>query len=146
MSQFRIFLAEDNPADVYLIEQALIECGLNCELRVAENGKKALAFFQSGGLSGTDSLPDLILLDLNLPQHDGAELLHGIRANPAFDHVPVVVLTSSDSPRDRMTAIESGASLYIRKPSSLDDFLAIGNAMRSLLADHSASRKGASTC
>jgi two-component system, chemotaxis family, response regulator Rcp1 len=133
-STVRIFLAEDNPADVYLIKRALREQGVVFELEVAENGKQALSFLQQGDRFLEERGPALILLDLNLPQHDGAEILQHIRQNRVLASVPVVVLTSSDSPRDQMVAMGSGASRYIRKPSNLEDFMAIGAALKDLLA------------
>ncbi len=129
----RIFLAEDNPADVYLIERALKEHNIAFQLELAENGKQALSFLQRVEGLVEDGLPALIVLDLNLPQHDGAEILQRIRQTRALAAVPVVVLTSSDSPRDQLTALESGASRYIRKPSNLQDFMAIGAALKDLL-------------
>jgi CheY-like chemotaxis protein len=130
----RIFLAEDNPADVYLIERALKEHNISFQLEVAENGKQALMFLRRADeLDDKDGLPSLIVLDLNLPQHDGAEILQRIRQTRSLASVPVVVLTSSDSPRDQLTALESGASQYIRKPSNLQDFMAIGAALKDLL-------------
>jgi CheY-like chemotaxis protein len=129
----RIFLAEDNPADVYLIEQALREHDVAFHLKVAEDGKQALTFLRSHtGVSET-SHPGLILLDLNLPQHDGTEILRCIRQSHQLSSVPVVVFTSSDSPRDRLMAIQSGATRYFRKPSSLKEFLAIGATLKELL-------------
>ncbi len=129
----RIFLAEDNPADVYLIERALKEHNVSFHLEVAENGKQALSFLRRVEGPLQDGLPSLIVLDLNLPQHDGAEILQRIRQTRSLASVPVVVLTSSDSPRDQSAAIESGASRYIRKPSNLHDFMAIGAALKDLL-------------
>lgn len=129
----RIFLAEDNPADVYLIERALREHKIDFQLELAENGKQALSFLRQIDGSASDRLPSLIVLDLNLPQHDGAEILQRIRQTRSLASVPVVVLTSSDSPRDQLTALESGASRYIRKPSNLQDFMAIGAALKELL-------------
>jgi len=129
----RIFLAEDNPADVYLIERALKEHDIAFQLEVAENGKQALSFLRRADGLEKEGLPSLIVLDLNLPQHDGAEILQRIRQTPSLESVPVVVLTSSDSPRDQLTALESGASRYIRKPSNLQDFMAIGAALKDLL-------------
>ena len=129
----RIFLAEDNPADVYLIERALKEHQVAFELEVAENGKQALSLLRDEQRANEDR-PALILLDLNLPQHDGTEILQCIRRTPRLASIPVVVLTSSDSPKDLLDVMQSGANRYIRKPSSLDDFMAIGAALKDMLA------------
>jgi CheY-like chemotaxis protein len=129
----RIFLAEDNPADVYLIEQALREHGVHFHLEVAEDGKEALKFLRGATGASEGSQPGLILLDLNLPQHDGTEILRCIRQSLPLSSVPVVVFTSSDSPKDRLLAMQSGATRYFRKPSSLKEFLAIGATLKELL-------------
>ena len=129
----RIFLVEDNPADVYLIEQALREQGIAFNLEVAVDGKQALLFLQGGAHVSEASRPALILLDLNLPQHDGTEILRCIRQSRLLAAVPVVVFTSSDSPKDRHLAMQSGATRYFRKPSSLKEFLAIGATLKELL-------------
>jgi DNA-binding response OmpR family regulator len=78
--------------------------------------------------------PHLIILDLNLPRHDGLEILSYVRARKDLANTPVVILTSSDSPKDTRAAVQFGATEYIRKPSSLPDFLKIGAVFRSLLS------------
>jgi CheY-like chemotaxis protein len=125
-----ILLAEDNPADVYLIREALKEHKVECTMRTAADGKDVLTLIAA---SGTTWNPDLIILDLNLPRHDGIEILQKVRATRAIAHVPVVVLTSSDSPRDRLTANELGATRYVRKPSNLEQFLQLGAIFKELL-------------
>ncbi len=123
-----ILVADDNPADVYLIREALKEHGVKCALHVAPDGKEVLQI-----ISGADQQLDLIILDLNLPRHDGLEILQRLREIPRMDGVPVVVLTSSDSPRDREVANRLGASHYLRKPSSLEQFLSLGAVFKDLL-------------
>jgi chemotaxis family two-component system response regulator Rcp1 len=122
-----ILLGEDNPADVYLIRQALRENGVKHTLQVATHGGEMIASLNA------DAVPDLVVLDLNLPRHDGLEILKLIRENRAYKDVPVVILTSSDSPKDRTAASVLGADSYIRKPSSLDEFMAIGEILQSLI-------------
>jgi CheY-like chemotaxis protein len=126
-----ILLAEDNPADVYLIREALREHSVRCRLRVVSDGQEVLRIF--AGEAGADKPVDLVILDLNLPRHDGIEILQRLRESPRFSHVPVVVLTSSDSPRDRQMATGLGATRFLRKPSSLEQFLAVGLIFRDLL-------------
>ncbi len=131
----RIFVAEDNPADVYLIEQALREHNVAFDLKVAEDGRQALSFLRGHSHLAADSRPCLILLDLNLPQHDGTEILRFIRESLILSRVPVVVFTSSASRGDHLLAMQSGATRYFRKPSSLKEFLAIGATLKELLRD-----------
>jgi two-component system, chemotaxis family, response regulator Rcp1 len=129
----QILLAEDNPADVYLIRQALAENNVNCSIDVACNGKQALSFLSEDGESQSKTTPNLILLDINLPQHKGTEILQHIRQSRRFSSVPVIVFTSSDSPADRLSATQLGAVRYIKKPSLLDEFMAIGGVIREVL-------------
>jgi chemotaxis family two-component system response regulator Rcp1 len=124
-----ILLGEDNPADVYLIRQALEENGVRYTLEVASHGGEMIAAVSKRGKA-----PDLVVLDLNLPRHDGLEILKLIRENQDFSCVPVVILTSSDSPKDRTAASTLGAACYIRKPSNLEEFMAIGQTLQSLLS------------
>ena len=127
----RILLAEDNPADVYLIREALKEHGVECSMQVASDGKEVLSLI-SEETPGADDL-ELIILDLNLPRHDGIEILERLRESTRLAHVPVVVLTSSDSPQDRLVATHLGARRYLRKLSSLEQFLDLGAIFRELL-------------
>jgi len=127
----RILLGEDNPADVYLIRQALEENGVKYTLEVAAHGGEMIEAVSKRG-----NAPDLVVLDLNLPRHDGLEILKLIRDNQDYNGVPVVILTSSDSPRDRTAASLLGAACYIRKPSNLEEFMEIGRTIQSLLRKH----------
>ncbi len=131
---YRILLAEDNPGDVLLLREALANSAIICELMVAEDGQKAIALLQAVAADVT-RLPDLIILDVNLPKHNGGEVLAHVRGDPAFSLVPVLMLTSSASPADQATASRLGANLYIQKPSDLDAFLGLGKVIASLLAD-----------
>ena len=133
-SLIQILLAEDNPADVYLIRHALAENNVECSLQIAHDGREALAFLRPENESAGSTVPDLILLDLNLPQHDGMEILQYVRRSPRLEGVPVIVFTSSDSPSDRLSAAQLGITRYIKKPSMLDEFLAIGAVIRDVLA------------
>jgi CheY-like chemotaxis protein len=125
---FNILLGEDNAADVYLIGQAIKEHDLVCSLRVATNGAEVL-----NELKYLEQLPDLVILDLNLPRHDGLEILRFIRKSSELANLTVVILTSSDSPTDTKAALELGANRYIRKPSNLESFMEIGGILKSLL-------------
>jgi two-component system, chemotaxis family, response regulator Rcp1 len=125
----RILVAEDNPADVYLLREAFNVAGEEIEILVVSDGEQALEYVQRQGRFGNAVVPDLVVLDLNLPKSDGGDVLRCIRETPAYADVPVVVLTSSDSPRDRKTAESLGANCFITKPSDLDAFLALGRTL-----------------
>jgi chemotaxis family two-component system response regulator Rcp1 len=128
-----ILLAEDNPADVYLIREALREHQVDATVRVASDGREVLQLICPD--NDDTALPrlDLIILDLNLPRHDGIEILERLRGSAQLAAIPVVILTSSDSPRDQKVADRLGAACYLRKPSSLEQFLALGGILKRLL-------------
>ena len=134
-----ILLAEDNPADVYLIREALREHGVQCPIHVVWDGKEVLQFIADAGAM---SHLGLIILDLNRPRHDGIEVLQRLRETDGTSHIPVVVLTSSDSPRDRIVASELGAASYLRKPSGLEQFLSLGGVFKKLLSSTQANAEG----
>lgn len=128
-----ILLAEDNPADVYLIREALREHGVEGTVRVASDGREVLQLICPDDAATPVPHLDLIILDLNLPRHDGIEILEWLRGLAQLANVPVVVMTSSDSPRDQKVATKLGAACYLRKPSSLEQFLALGEVLKRLL-------------
>ena len=130
----RILLIEDNPGDVFLIQEALREHGLMPQLSVIEDGEEAISFARRAGQYARAVRPDLILLDLNLPKCNGREVLQSIQENPELTQVPLVIFTSSDSPQDRLAAAEPNVSCYIRKPSSLEEFMKIGGVLKELLS------------
>ena len=102
--QLHILLVEDNPADVLLTRMAIEESGLAQQLMTIADGESALAY-----LRVTDRLPDLILLDLNLPELDGFAMLEDLRKLPHCANVPVAVLSASRSQQDRHHALDLGA-------------------------------------
>jgi len=128
----KILLAEDNPADVYLIRTALEEHEVHLPLQVAADGSEVLRVIQEEESLAETQL-ELIILDLNLPRHDGIEILRRLRETEHLSRIPVVVLTSSDSPSDRLAASELGAACFLRKPSNLEQFLNLGAVFKTLL-------------
>ena len=126
----QIFLAEDNPGDVRLIREALKMHGITFDLHVFEDGEKALSFI-GRMVDPNSSCP--ILLDLNLPKTDGRDILRQIKQIDRMKAVPVVVLSSSESPRDLADAASLGADRYVRKPTNLDEFMGIGAIARELI-------------
>jgi CheY-like chemotaxis protein len=127
-SPVHILIAEDNPADVYLIEEALREHQVPFTMTIAEDGEAAMDMIAAGQVR-----PDLILLDLNMPKRSGGEVLARLRQDKNCQKVPVIVLTSSDSPADREEILSLGATSYIRKPTGLDEFLEIGAAIKRIV-------------
>jgi len=131
--QCHILLAEDNPADVFLIKEALRQNSIVCVLSTVDNGEKAARFVRRQGEFTEAPRPNLIVLDLNLPRVDGSEILQIVRGTPELSEIPVLILSSSDAPYDRERTSKLGASGYIRKPSDLDQFMSIGREFKRLL-------------
>ncbi len=129
-----ILLAEDNDGDVFLVRRALEKQGLQHELTVARNGEEAIHILDTTGSNGSE-VPDLIVLDLNLPKVDGTQVLARIRKTDSLRRTPVIILTSSDSPKDRESALELGANLYFRKPTDLQSFMHLGEVVERILRE-----------
>ena len=128
----RILIVEDNRGDVLLVEVALRESGLRFELIHMSDGEKAVDYLLKMGNGNGGSPLDLVLLDLNLPKRDGWEVLETLRSIALAHPVPVMILSSSSAPHDIARAERLGVSKYIRKPSTLDEYLAIGQAVKQL--------------
>ena len=128
-----IFLAEDNAADVELFRMALAEAGVECDLRVFEDGLQITEFVHGVQEIGGSQVPDLIVLDLNLPKIDGLEVLQTLRQLSTFQAVPILVLSSSASLRDRDKLAACNIAGYVVKPPHLDEYMKIGQAVRNLL-------------
>ncbi len=125
-----VLLIEDNAADVFLIREALREYSLDIQLTVIEDGEKAMRCIEE---LSSSARPKAVLLDLNLPRRGGEEILRCIRSKEGFHDIPVLILTSSDSPKDRSEVARLGASYYFQKPSDYDEFMKIGEVLEKLL-------------
>jgi len=130
---FHILLLEDNPADVYLFREALKSAGLNFVLTVIENGADGLAFARRQGEYSQSSVPDLAVLDLNLPKRGGAAVLEAMRQNKDLERVPAFIMSSTAAPREQARAEELGIQRFITKPPNLEDFLQIGQVVKEVL-------------
>jgi two-component system response regulator len=127
-----ILLVEDNPDDEALTLRALKKNNIRNAVVVARDGAEALDYlFGRGAYEGreTSVLPQIVLLDLNLPKIDGLDVLRAIRADERTKRLPVVILTSSKEDNDLLAGYELGANSYVRKPV---DFTAFADAVRQL--------------
>jgi two-component system, chemotaxis family, response regulator Rcp1 len=136
---FQIVLVEDAEPDVFLVREALRSGGVDFSLRVLDDGEKAVEFIDQIDMGETEPCPHLLLLDLNLPKKSGAQVLEHMRQRQRWRDVPVVILTSSDSPRDKEQTARLGATRYFRKPSRLAEFMRLGEIVRELLGNPNAS-------
>jgi two-component system, chemotaxis family, response regulator Rcp1 len=130
---YQILLIEDAESDVLLIREALEQAGLEFELHVLGDGEKALEFIAKIDNDETAPRPRLIILDLNLPKVSGGHVLARVRQGSRLSPVPVLVLTSSDSPKDKAEIAQFAATRYFRKSSKLNEFMSLGLIVRSLL-------------
>jgi two-component system, response regulator len=122
MNTGAILLVEDNPDDVELTLRAFKQHNLTNEIIVARDGAEAEELLY--GEERRIPLPSLILLDLKLSKLNGLEILKSLREHTSTALVPVVILTSSVEEEDIVSAYESGANSYIRKPVDFSDFVA----------------------
>ena len=114
-----ILISEDDPDDRLLTKEAFEESALKGKLYFVEDGEELL-----DSLNKEDNpLPDLILLDLNMPRKDGREALREIKGDPRLRHIPVIVLTTSHSETDIFHSYDLGANSYIPKPVTFEGFL-----------------------
>ena len=130
--QVRILLAEDDPDDRYLISEAIDENQLNVQLHIVEDGEELLDFLLQRGKYANRvefPLPELILLDLNMPRMDGREALEAIKNHPDLRRIPVVVLTTSRAEEDVLRTYDIGISGYIPKPVTFTGLLEVMNAI-----------------
>jgi DNA-binding response OmpR family regulator len=130
----RILVIEDNSADVFLLGRALDKQNGRFELICLADGDDALAFIRREGAYADAAIPNLILVDLNLPKCDGEVILREIRQAKHLVGVPVCAWSSSQSRRDRDLLTELGVVRFITKPSGLDQFMEIGKILKDLLA------------
>lgn len=117
-----ILLVEDNPGDVRLTQIALRSAEVTPEIRVVVNGLEAMRFMQNAIEDDDIPLPDLVLLDINLPKKSGFEVLEEIRADPRMAAIPVVMLSSSENPADVERAYQRNANSFLAKSLELDVF------------------------
>jgi DNA-binding response OmpR family regulator len=116
---------------------ALAEAQVALKVVVQPDGEKAMHF--AGEVdAGRIVVPELVILDLNLPRVDGRIVLERIRGSEAWRNVPVIVFSSSDAARDRQVAMSLGATMYLRKPSHLGDFLQVGKLLKQQIERRSA--------
>ena len=118
-----ILLVEDNPGDVRLTQEVLKEGKIKNTLNVVMDGEEALHYLHKEGKFSTVELPDIILLDLNLPKIDGREVLEHIKKDPELKRIPVIVLTTSDAQTDILKMYDNHANCYITKPVDFGQFI-----------------------
>lgn len=120
MSVLSILIADDDEDDKFLLKSAFEESGIDAPLSFVDNGQELLDFLQKA-----KKLPSIILLDLNMPKKDGREALKEIKENPKFRSIPILILTTSNSPEDIKNCYFLGANCFITKPSTFEGLMKV---------------------
>ena len=124
-----IVMVEDDEGHARLIEKNVRRAGVNNEIIAFTNGTDALNFLMGEDIGGPGGRQVLVLLDLNLPDMTGIDILELLKSNPRTRRAPVVVLTTTDDSREIQRCYDLGANVYITKPVNYDSF---ANAIRQL--------------
>jgi CheY-like chemotaxis protein len=142
-----ILYVEDEEDDVILVRIAFKRAGIVLPLQVAVDGREALEYlFGNGRFSDRQShpLPSLLLLDLNLPQLNGLEVLQRIRQEPRFNELPVIIFSSSEQVSDQEKARELGATDYVVKPSNFELLARFAQTLKERWLPHCPSKESGS--
>ncbi|MBU2708202.1 response regulator [Zooshikella marina] len=135
MCSIEILLVEDNPGDVELTREVLEEAKIKNHLHVAMDGEEALDYLFQRGKHESSTIPDIILLDLNLPKVSGREVLQVIKKCPERRRIPVIVLSSSEAARDIQDSYNLHANCFITKPVKFEKFLSVVQMIESFWID-----------
>ena len=127
-----IMLIEDSLVDARLTIEALRRCGIHHRLSLFRDGGEAIEFLYQRGVFLRAPKPDVVLLDLFLPDIDGVAVLRQLRTERTLSNIPVVVLTSSDDGTDQRECEELGVCSYIRKPFNEEKFLSVIRRIKGL--------------
>src|SRR5580698_11263994 len=127
--KINILLVDDSPSDVRLTEEALKDSGLDYELSHVGDGEEAMNYLHQQKMSAFSKLPDIVLLDLNMPRKNGHEVLAEVKADPKLAMVPVVLLTVSQQERDIMEALRLKMNYYLCKPVDAEQLAALVHAI-----------------
>jgi CheY-like chemotaxis protein len=120
-----IIYADDNPYDIELFLEVFTDLGMDYPVVVLRDGQEVLDHLaqKTNAEAGAALSPEAILLDIKMPKINGLEVLKKIRAQPEFDQVPIIMITSSEMAKDITTCYEFGANAYVIKPIDFDDFV-----------------------
>jgi CheY-like chemotaxis protein len=120
-----IFLVEDNKGDIGLITEFFSDAKVITNLHIAEDGEEAIRFLYDKDKFLGSTLPDIIILDLNLPKKDGREVLKEIKENDDLKNIPVIILTTSSADKNILRVYDLHANAYIVKPLDFDEFMKV---------------------
>jgi chemotaxis family two-component system response regulator Rcp1 len=124
-----ILMVDDNPADIDLTSEVLAQSEGHFHVNAVNDGVEAISYLRRQGKYANAPVPDLVVLDLNLPRKDGCEVLSNIKSDPALAKIPVVIFTTSQANTDVTRSYKLGANCYLRKPGTLPEFVAVVQSM-----------------
>lgn len=127
--EVRILLVEDDPGDVLLIQESFEAWSRARRFELCADGEAAWRRLEKAGLSEQAPVPDLLVLDLNLPRRTGREVFGLVRKNPFLRDLPVAILTTSTSDADLVSGLDSRLNLYLTKPMRLEGFVEVAKAV-----------------
>jgi CheY-like chemotaxis protein len=125
LNSIDILVVEDNPGDARLIKEVLNDNKVYSSLYIVNDGVEAMNFLHQEGKYKDVSIPDLIILDLNLPRKDGREVLAEIKADNKLKHIPIVIMTISQAEEDILKSYNLHANCFITKPIDLNQFIKV---------------------
>lgn len=124
-AQKTILVAEDDSNDVYFLKRAFSKAGLDVRFEFVQDGEQLIHYFKANDFASQKSLPELLLLDIKMPKVNGFEALEWIRQQPGLKRLLIIILTSSDEPRDINRAYDLGANSYLVKPCGIEHLTGI---------------------
>ncbi|MFZ0927670.1 MAG: response regulator [Syntrophobacteraceae bacterium] len=120
-----VLMADDDEEDCMLARDAFAESGAIVAFSSVADGIELMDYLSERSRSAANRLPDLILLDMNMPRKDGRQALAEIKSEPALRHIPIVILTSADEREDADFTMKAGAESFITKPATFDEWVEI---------------------
>lgn len=120
-----ILLVDDNQDDIVLMQEAFAESSRLRLAGMAHDGDQALAYLRRSGAYKFAAVPDLVMLDVNLPRKNGFEVLQELKSDPSLKHLPVAMMTVSEREEDLRRSYEQGACAYICKPQDFHKLTAM---------------------
>ncbi|MEJ2724549.1 MAG: response regulator [Deltaproteobacteria bacterium] len=118
-------MADDDEEDCFLAKEAFEASGAKATFSCVEDGIKLMDYLSKRSRSSPNGLPNLILLDLNMPLKDGREALLEIKSAPALQQIPIVILTTSEEEKDIAFSAKAGANSFITKPVTFHEWVEI---------------------
>ncbi len=131
-----ILMVDDNPADIDLTSEVLAQCKQRFHVNSVTDGAEAILFLHHRGKYAAAPVPDLVVLDLDLPRRNGKQVLSDIKEDPALAKTPVVVFTTSQAHSDVSSMYALGANCYLKKPGNLSEFVAVVQSMAQFWLGH----------